>query len=238
MPTTPKTRTAEQRKNEGIKVIARFFQAFNDRDTKQMLSLLSDKHVDHTYFGKDAVKPEAIGRAIMGMLKTFPDWTETIDEIIPRDDGRTFVVRQTGRGTQRKRYMGADPTGKQIAASLITVLTIENGKVTSYRSQFPFTTPRDEPIIAATDLDEARAEQGGMSIPPAEGNEAFLALAEGDLDEGGLQQRRAELTAAATRCEALLEENMRRCQNRAVAGSLYCPIHQEPGDGGSFGAAL
>jgi predicted ester cyclase len=228
----------KRKQREGMKVIVRFFEAFNKRDTETMIELLDDEHVDHTFFGSQAVKPEAVARAIAGMVDTFPDWVETIEEIIPKDDGETFVVRQTGRGTQEKRYLNRDPNGQQIAAVLTTTLRVVDGKIVEYRSQFPFRRPWDETINAAADLDDARAEQGGVATPSNEVLQTFEEYAEGYIGDEELKERTTALAADAPRCQALLAENMRRCQNRAEEGSLYCSIHQDPGGGESFGAPL
>ena len=228
----------KRKQREGKKVIVRFFEAFNKRDTKTMMELLGDEHVDHTFFGRQPVSPEAVARAIAGMFDTFPDWTETIEQIIPQDDGETFVVRQTGRGTQEKTYLEREPAGRQIAAVLTTTLRIRDGKIVEYRSQYPFRTPWEEEINAADDLDDARAEQGGVTTPGPEVLELFEEYAEGYIGDEELQERKAALAAEAPRCQALLAENMRRCQNRAEEGSLYCAIHSQPGESGSFGAAI
>lgn len=220
---------------EAVGVVLKFFDAFNKRDFRAMTNLLADDHVDHTYFGKGPVKPEAVGRAIAAMLDTFPDWHETVDEIYPGEDG-TVIVRQTGRGTQVKKYLGREPDGKQIAATLITVLKIENGKIKEYRSTFPWTRPFDESINAAEDLQEARAEQGGLRITEGDWRKVLDEFARGRIDAETAKARKAELPDERARCQALLAENMRRCQNPAEPNSLYCSIHQKPGEGGGFGA--
>lgn len=223
---------------EAVGVIVRFFEAFNDRDFQTMMSLIDEeKFVNHTYWGHGPVKPEAVGRAIAGMIETFPDWHETIDEITPTADGQ-ILVRQTGRGTQAKEYLGVQPTGEQIAETLLTVLRVENGKITEYRSTYPFTRPWDEQITAAEDLQERRAEQGGLRISQGDWRAVLRDYADGTIDTDTLATRKAEVPEEQARCQALLATNMKRCQNAALPGSLYCEIHQGPGEGGSFAASV
>jgi predicted ester cyclase len=229
----PEQATRNQR--AAIRVVLRFFDAFNNRDVETMKELIDDEHIDHTYFGGAPVQPDAVVRAVSGMLETFPDWHETVDEIYPGRDG-TVVVRQTGRGTQRKKYMGREPSGRQIAETLVTVLRIKNGKIKEYRSTFPFTRPWDETITSAEDLQEARAEQGGLVIREGDWRQVLEDFAEGRIDFDTADARRDELPEERARCQTLLAENMRRCVNPAAPGSVYCPIHQEPGEGGGFGA--
>jgi steroid delta-isomerase-like uncharacterized protein len=232
---TPTPRKPSRLQRDAVGVVLKFFDAFNNRDFDTMLSLIDDQHIDHTFFGKDPVRPEAVGRAVAAMFETFPDWHETVDEIYPAEDG-TVVLRQTGRGTQRLPYVGREPDGKQIAATLITVLRIEKGKIKEYRSTYPFTRPWDETINAAEDLQEARAEQGGLRITEGDWRGVLRDYAEGKIELETAHLRKAELPEERARCQALLAANMRRCLNRAISGSLYCEIHQKPGDGGSFGA--
>lgn len=230
-----KGKSKKQDTREAIRVITRFFEAFNKRDADTLVELLSEEHIDHTFFGRKPISPQAVGRAVGGMWETFPDWHETIDEIIPGPDG-TMIVRHTGRGTQAKPYMGRQPDGRQIAAPLVTVLRIEDNKIAEYRSEFPFTTPWDETITSAKDVMEARAEQGGFDVDEGEWAAKLEELTDGDLEVTALAAQKAELREETARCQSLLAENMRRCQNRAVEGSLYCSIHQEPGVLGGFGA--
>jgi ketosteroid isomerase-like protein len=227
---------ARQKQRAGITTIGRFFEAINNRDYATMRSLLGNRVKCYTYFGRDPVSPDAILRAMGGMLQTFPDWKEVADEIIPDPDGETFTVRQTGRGTQLAEYLGRQPDNRQIAANLVTVLKVRDGKIVEYRSTFPFRRPWDEEISAATDVEAVRAEQGGMAVPPEEWTRTLQELASGSVSPEDLESRKAQLATETPRCEALLASNMRRCLNRAVDGSQYCEIHQDPGASGSFGA--
>lgn len=227
---------SKQDTKEAIRVITRFIEAFNKRDAGTLMDLLSEEHVDHTFFGHKPVSREAVGRAVQGMWQSFPDWYETIEEIVPGPDGM-MIVRHTGRGTQAKKYMGRDPNGKQIAAPLITMVRVVDNKIAEYRSEFPFTTPWDETINSGRDIQEARAEQGGFDVDEQQWVSRLQALGEGDLDPGALSAEKLDLPEEGSRCQSLLEENMRRCQNRAIEGSLYCSIHQEPGVLGGYGAS-
>jgi ketosteroid isomerase-like protein len=228
--------SARTKQRAGLTTIGRFFEAINNRDFDTMRSLLGDRVRCYTYFGRDPVNRDSILRAMMKMLDTFPDWKEVADEIIPDPDGETFTIRQTGRGTQVQAYLGRQPDNRQIAANLVTVVKVRDGKIIEYRSTYPFRRPWDEDINAATDLEATRAEQGGTAVPPEEWTQALQQLATGTTSPEELEARRDELAAAAPRCEALMESNMRRCVNRALPNSLYCEIHQQAGASGSFGA--
>lgn len=75
-----------------------------------------------------------------------------------------------------------------------------------------------------------------MRISQPELTQALRDFAEGAISEADLAARKQDLGREASRCQALLAADMRRCQNRAMEASLYCEIHQEPGGGGGFGA--
>jgi predicted ester cyclase len=231
----PKAKAKPDSNREAVSVVVRFIEAFNNRDADVLAGLLAEDLINHTFFGHRPIRPEAVGRAVKGMWETFPDWHETIDEIIPAEDG-TIVVRHTGRGTQVKSYMGREPDGKQIAAHHFTILKIKGGKIIDYRATFPFTRPWDETITSARDLQEARAEQGGFEPDEQQWTAALREVAEGDLKVSGLAARRREVPETRSRCQSLLQENMRRCINNAQPGSLYCSIHQQAGALGGFGA--
>jgi predicted ester cyclase len=220
--------TEEQR--EAINVVLRFYEAFNNRRPEVLMELLEKQHVDHTYFGRRAVDPQAIGRMISGFWGAFPDWQETIDEIVPGEGGE-ITVRATGRGTQAKTFMGREPSGRQVAVPLINILRIRNGKIKEYRSTFPFTLPDEEAITAVEDVQEARAEQGGFRVAAEEWRTALRDFAEERMDSETLAARKAELSQESARCQALLEDSLRRCQNSATLGSLYCSVHESAGYG-------
>lgn len=216
---------------DAVNVVLRFYEAFNSRDAETLHDVLAEEHTDYTYFGRDQVSPEAIGRMLNGFWQAFPDWHETIDEIVPGDDGY-IVVRATGRGTQDGEFMGRSATGNQIAVPLINILRIHDSKITEYRSTFPFTLPDEETINAADDVQAARAEQGGFRVAETGWNALLRDYADERIDSTeALMQQRAGLAQEPARCQALLQDTLRRCQNAAAEGSLYCPIHETAGYG-------
>lgn len=213
-----------------IDLVLKFYKAFNARDFEVMEACLAPVHIDRTYFGKQAIDPKAIIRMLRGFFDIFPDWTESIDEIIV-GEGDKVVVRSTGRGTQTKTFMGRAADNLQQACPLIDTLTIKDGKITEYRSTFPFTTPMEETIIAAEDVQEARAEQGGVEISAEQREGILRAYRDGEIDSGDVVARESAAEAIPNRCQALLEHNLRRCNKAALPDSLYCELHLTSGLG-------
>jgi predicted ester cyclase len=213
-----------------VQTIINQYKAFNSRDFRALENCLSPTHVDRTYFGKQAVSREAIMRMFAGFLEAFPDWTEAVDEIIVTDNNQ-MAVRHTGRGTQRKRFLGREPTGRQLAAYYIEILTFDDDdRILEYKSSFPFTNFFEETIVAAEDIMEARAEQGGSKVAESVRFEVLEAYRDGLIDSRDVVKYKSG-GLSVKRCEALLEENLRRCYNEAAGGSLYCVLHQSTGFG-------
>ncbi len=213
-----------------IELVLKFYKAFNARDSEGMEACLAPVHTDRTYFGKQSIDPDAIVRMLDGFFDVFPDWTESIDEIIV-GEGDKVVVRSTGRGTQTKTFMGRSADNLQQACPLINTLSVKDGKITEYRSTFPFTTPMEETIIAAEDVQEARAEQGGVEISVEQRDGILRSYRDGDIDSGDVVARESAAESIRNRCQALLEHNLRRCNKAALTDSLYCELHQTTGYG-------
>ena len=213
-----------------IDLVLKFYKAFNARDVPGMKDCLAPVHTDRTYFGKQSIDPDAIVRMLDGFFDVFPDWTESIDEIIV-GEGDKVVVRSTGRGTQTKTFMGRSADNLQQACPLINTLSVKDGKITEYRSTFPFTTPMEETIIAAEDVQEARAEQGGVEISVEQRDGILRSYRDGDIDSGDMVARESSAESIPNRCQALLEHNLRRCNKAALTDSLYCELHQTTGYG-------
>jgi len=60
-------------------------------------------------------------------LKVFPDWHETIEDIIA--EGDKVWVLLTATGTHTGEFLGLAPTGKKITLMTIDIYRIANGKL-------------------------------------------------------------------------------------------------------------
>ena len=226
------TTPSSQRQRDRIQKVVDFIHAFNGRNIDGMRSYFADQHIDRTFFGHQAISCDAKLRMFIGFWDAFPDWVETLDEIVPGDNNQ-LIVRHTGRGTQTKTFMGRepDPNNQQLAADAIDIVTFDdNDRVTEYKTTFPFTAFFDEPITAAEHLMEARAEQGGSLMNSTTRHQLYNTWTQG----GANVLNSLAVAKSATsipRCQALLETNLRRCQNEAADGSVYCKLHQRLGLG-------
>lgn len=65
---------------------------------------------------------------LVGMFRTgFPDWTETLEDVIA--EGDRVVVRIVGRGTQLGDFQGIPATGRRIEAHGIGIGRIKDGRI-------------------------------------------------------------------------------------------------------------
>lgn len=219
----------QRQREENMAFVYRWYDAMNRGDYAALQQMMDEKHVDHTWFGGEPVRPQAITRIFSNIFKAFPDWRETIDEIIA-SDADTIVVRSTGRGTQKGEFRGMPPTGEQIAVPLIHTMRIVNGKLKEYRSTNPFENPFTERVTAPEDVQKVRALQGGGSYADQDRQRLIDAYQAGLLTREELARRTEAYDAAPVRCQALLDSNNRRCLNQAMSGSIYCDVHQDVED--------
>jgi C-1 hydroxylase len=62
--------------------------------------------------------------------KSFPDWHETIEDIIA--EGDKVWVRVKATGTITGEYRGLPPTGKKVTYEAVDIYRIANGKLVEY----------------------------------------------------------------------------------------------------------
>jgi steroid delta-isomerase-like uncharacterized protein len=72
--------------------------------------------------------PQAISRSVDRYLRAFPDLRFVEEDVVVQ--GHRAVLVWTAHGTHGGKLMHIPPTGRKIAVRGISVLTIENGKIT------------------------------------------------------------------------------------------------------------
>jgi steroid delta-isomerase-like uncharacterized protein len=72
--------------------------------------------------------PQAISRSVDRYLRAFPDLRFVEEDVVVQGD--RAVVVWTAHGTHEGKLMHIPPTGRKIAVRGISVLTIENEKIT------------------------------------------------------------------------------------------------------------
>ncbi len=111
---------------ENKAIVRRFIEAYNKRNLDLIDDFVAPDYVDHT----NKVDREGLKQLFAIGLKAFPDWHETIEDIIA--EGDKVWVRIAYTGTHRGEFMGLDPTGKKITAMAVDIYRIVNGKLAEY----------------------------------------------------------------------------------------------------------
>jgi steroid delta-isomerase-like uncharacterized protein len=78
--------------------------------------------------------PEGIKQVFAMLRGAFPDWSETIEDLVAAGD--RVVFRVTGRGTHRSEFMGIPPTGQQVVVAGIDIVRLEGGKIAEHWAVF------------------------------------------------------------------------------------------------------
>jgi predicted ester cyclase len=67
-------------------------------------------------------------KALVTMFRTaFPNWVETVDDVIA--EGNKVVIRVTGQGTHEGVFQGVPPTRRQVTATGVGIGRIEDGRI-------------------------------------------------------------------------------------------------------------
>ena len=108
-------------------IVRRFIEAYNKRNLDVFDDLLAPDYFDHT----SQVGPEGLKQLMNMAFKAFPDFHETIEDIIA--EGDKVWVRITFTGTHTGEWMGIAPTGKKVTTEMVDIFRIVNGKLVEYR---------------------------------------------------------------------------------------------------------
>ena len=112
---------------ENKAIVRRFVDAYNKRNLDVFDDLLAPDYFDHT----SKVGPEGLKQLMNMAFKAFPDFYETIEDIIA--EGDKVWARITFTGTHTGEWMGIAPTGKKITTEMVDIFRIVNGKLVEYR---------------------------------------------------------------------------------------------------------
>jgi predicted ester cyclase len=109
---------------ENKALIRSLYEADNKKDLSILDELISPDFVDPTFHLRG---PESYKQFETLFFRGFPDWQETIEDIVAEAD--TVWVRFTGTGTHRGEWRGLAPTGTKITFHGVQIWRIADGKV-------------------------------------------------------------------------------------------------------------
>ena len=104
-----------------------FEEVVTERDLALADALLAPDYVLH--FPGMPVPLDRDGHTqLLGMFHAaFPDWRETVEDVIA--EGDRVVIRVTGTGTHQGEFMGAPPTGKRVTATGVGIGRLADGRI-------------------------------------------------------------------------------------------------------------
>jgi predicted ester cyclase len=107
-------------------IVRKFIDAYNTHNLDSLDEFMAPDYVDHT----NHVDREGIKQLFTMAFNAFPDYLETIEDIIAEGDKVWICIKVTGTNTGE--WMGLAPTGKKITAKNVDIYRIVNGKLVEY----------------------------------------------------------------------------------------------------------
>ena len=111
---------------ENKAIVRRFIEAYNKRNLGLIDDFVAADYVDHT----NEVDRKGLKQLFNMGLTAFPDWHETIEDIVA--EGDKVWVRITYTGTHKGEFMGLPPTSKKITSKGVDIYRIVDGKLAEY----------------------------------------------------------------------------------------------------------
>ena len=111
-----------------LRIVRRIIEeGVNQQDLSVFDEVISPYFVDHEAEGSDPGGPEGEKELLGSIKESFPDWRWDVEDMLAAED--KVITRYVVRGTHSGEYMGAQPTGKEIAFTGINIVRLEGGKV-------------------------------------------------------------------------------------------------------------
>jgi steroid delta-isomerase-like uncharacterized protein len=107
-------------------LVQRFIEAYNKRNLDRIDDFIAENYIDHN----NNVNREGLKQLIAMGVRAFPDWHETIEDIIAEGDKVWVLLSYTG--THKGEFMGLPPTGKAITTKSVDIYRVVNGKLAEY----------------------------------------------------------------------------------------------------------
>jgi steroid delta-isomerase-like uncharacterized protein len=111
---------------ENKALVRRWIDVYNTHNLDSFDEFIAPDYVDHT----NKVDREGLRKLFIIGFTGFPDWHETIEDIIA--EGDKVWIRITYTGTHTSEFMGVAPTGKKVSMAGVDIYRIENGKLIEY----------------------------------------------------------------------------------------------------------
>ena len=104
-------------------IVRRMIEAYNKHNLDLLEDLVAPDYFDHTH----QVGREGLKQLFNMGFKAFPDWHETIEDIIAEGDKLWVLLAYTA--THTGEWLGLAPTGNKITTMNVDIYRIVNGKI-------------------------------------------------------------------------------------------------------------
>jgi predicted ester cyclase len=111
-------------KNKAI--VCKFIKKYNERKLHLIDDFVSPDYIDH----EKNIGREGLKQLIAMGINAFPDWYETVEDIIAEGDKVWVLLAYTG--THKGEFMGLAPTDKKIESKAVDIYRIVDGKLAEY----------------------------------------------------------------------------------------------------------
>ena len=113
---------------ENKEVVRKFVEAYNNQDFDLLDELLASDYFDNS----NQIGAEGLKQLIKMAFAAFPDYNETIEDIIAEGD-KVWILVRTNTGKHTGEFMGIAPTGKNLTTLAVDILRVVDGKIAEYR---------------------------------------------------------------------------------------------------------
>ena len=117
-------------REEKQQVVERLHALWNSGNLAAIPRVYAPDFVSHMPKGWDASEfrgHAGVRQAVQRIRSAFPDWHETIVDMII--EGDRVVSRYISRGTHQGPFLGLEPTGKRVEVDEISIYRIADGKI-------------------------------------------------------------------------------------------------------------
>ena len=111
---------------ENKALVRRWIDVYNTHNLDSFDEFIAPDYVDHT----NKVDREGLRQLFIMAFNAFPDWHETIEDIIA--EGDKVWIRVNYSGTHTGDFMGIAPTGNKVTSTGVDIYRIVNGKLAEY----------------------------------------------------------------------------------------------------------
>jgi predicted ester cyclase len=106
-------------------IFRRFIEAYNEHNLDLLDDLVAPDYVDPDYPQLKGL--EGLKKMMSMAFMAFPDYHETIEDIVAEGDKVWILLRYTG--THKGEFMGLAPTGKKLTSLAVDMYRLKSGKI-------------------------------------------------------------------------------------------------------------